>query len=157
MEDQTLLSRPAKGFSVSNKATVLEHWTVAPLLAQSKLNLHISRHNLQAVCIQEYRLLHKNTDPSILNHDIGHSSLFTASAYKITNNATVRGVGITVRKQILSLLTSIKKVLIIFIDFKKAFDSIDRSKMFKILAAYGILLEIVNEIRMMYENTSALV
>ena len=33
-----------------------------------------------------------------------------ASAYKITKNATVRGVGITVRKQIVPLLTNIKKV-----------------------------------------------
>ena len=50
-----------------------------------------------------------------------------------------------------------KEAVITFIDFKKAFDSIDRSKMLKILAAYGISSEIVNAIRVMYENTSAFV
>ena len=50
-----------------------------------------------------------------------------------------------------------KEAVITFIDFKKAFDSIDRSKMLKILAAYGILSEIVNAIQVMHENTSALV
>ena len=42
-------------------------------------------------------------------------------------------------------------------DFKKKFDSIDRSKMRKILVAYEIFSEIVNAVRVMYENTSALV
>ena len=28
--------------------------------AQGELNLHINQHNLQAVCIQEHRLLHKD-------------------------------------------------------------------------------------------------
>ena len=78
--------------------------------ALGELNLYINQHNLQAVSIQEHRLLHKNSDPDITSHDIGHSILFTASAYKITNNATLGVVGITVRKQILPLLTNIKKV-----------------------------------------------
>ena len=50
-----------------------------------------------------------------------------------------------------------KEAVITFIDFKKAFDSINRSKMLKILVAYGIPSEIVNAIRVMYENTSILV
>ena len=48
-------------------------------------------------------------------------------------------------------------VFITFIDFKKAFDSIDRKKMLKILSSYGIPPEIVAAIKVMYENTSALV
>ena len=77
---------------------------------QGELKLHINQHNLQAACIQEHHLLHKDNDPNIISHEIGHSILFTALTYKITNNATMRGVGITVRKQILPLLTAIKKV-----------------------------------------------
>lgn len=52
-----------------------------------------------------------------------------------------------------------KVALIIFIDFKKAVDSVDRKKkkMLKILVAYGIPPEIGNTIRVMYENNSALV
>ena len=43
------------------------------------------------------------------------------------------------------------------IDFKKAFHSIDRKKMLKILDAYRILPEIVSAIRVMYKNTIAIV
>ena len=63
--------------------------------ALSELNLHINQHNLQAVCIQEHCLLHKNNNPDIISHDISHIILFMASAYKITNNATAGGVGIS--------------------------------------------------------------
>ena len=42
-----------------------------------------------------------------------------------------------------------------FIDFKKAFDSVHRGKMLKILAAYGIPQRIVSVIRLMYEGTKA--
>ena len=50
-----------------------------------------------------------------------------------------------------------KEAVVTSIDFKKAFDSIDRSKMLKILVVYVIPSEIVNAIRVMYENTFALV
>ena len=40
-----------------------------------------------------------------------------------------------------------------FIDFKKAFDSVHRGKMLKILEAYGIPVKLVELIRLMYENT----
>ena len=50
-----------------------------------------------------------------------------------------------------------KEAVIVFIDFKKAFDSIDRNVMFKILEAYGIPQEIVDAIKIMYTNTSATV
>ena len=42
-----------------------------------------------------------------------------------------------------------------FIDFKKAFDSIHRGKMLRILEAYGIPERIVSVIRLMYEGTRA--
>jgi hypothetical protein len=42
-----------------------------------------------------------------------------------------------------------------FIDFKKAFDSISLSKMFKILKAYGIPPNLFNAIKNMYTNTRA--
>ena len=42
-----------------------------------------------------------------------------------------------------------------FIDFKKAFDSVHRGKMLKILAAYGVPERIVSVIRLMYEGTRA--
>lgn len=42
-----------------------------------------------------------------------------------------------------------------FIDFKKAFDSVHRGKMLKILAAYGIPSRLVSVIGLMYEGTRA--
>ena len=45
--------------------------------------------------------------------------------------------------------------VIIFVDFKKAFDSIDRGKMLKKLAAYGIPSIITNVIALFYEKTEA--
>ena len=42
-----------------------------------------------------------------------------------------------------------------FIDFKKAFDSVHRGKMLKILGAYAIPEELVNAIGKMYEGTRA--
>ena len=44
---------------------------------------------------------------------------------------------------------------IVFIDFSKAFDSIHRERMFKILEAYGIPPSIVNAIKLIYEDSSA--
>ena len=43
----------------------------------------------------------------------------------------------------------------VFIDFSKAFDSIHRERMFKILEAYGIPSTIVNAIKLIYEGSSA--
>lgn len=45
--------------------------------------------------------------------------------------------------------------VIIFIDFKKAFDSITRSSMYKILLAYGVPKKIVDLIKAVYINTKA--
>ena len=44
---------------------------------------------------------------------------------------------------------------LIFIDFSKAFDSIHRERMFKILEAYGIPLTIIDAIKLIYEGSSA--
>jgi len=49
------------------------------------------------------------------------------------------------------------EAVITFVDFRKAFDSIDRTKMFSILKAYGIPNDIIAAIRVMYVNTSAVV
>ena len=45
--------------------------------------------------------------------------------------------------------------IITYVDFRKAFDSIDRGIMFKILIAYGIPKPLVNMISITYENTDA--
>ena len=49
------------------------------------------------------------------------------------------------------------EAVITFIDFRKAFDSINRKRMLDILEAYGIPPDVVGAIRVMYEDTSAIV
>ena len=64
---------------------------------------------------------------------------------------------LALRRIIEELQNHKKEAVITFIDFKKAFDSIDRKKMLKILSSYGIPPETVAALKVMYENTSALV
>ena len=45
----------------------------------------------------------------------------------------------------------------VFVDFAKAFDSVDRECMFQILSAYGIPSKIVNAIRCVYDNSHSFV
>ena len=47
------------------------------------------------------------------------------------------------------------KAALLFIDFKKAFNSIYRGKMLKILCAYGVPSTLVETIRKLYENPRA--
>ena len=47
------------------------------------------------------------------------------------------------------------EAVLTFIDFRKEFDCIDRSRMFQILEAHGIPPDVLAAIRVMYENTSA--
>ena len=48
-----------------------------------------------------------------------------------------------------------KDAFICFVDFKKAFDSISREKMFEILKLYGIPEKIIQAIRALYVSTKA--
>ena len=48
-------------------------------------------------------------------------------------------------------------LILLFIDFSKAFDSIDRTKIKQILLAYGIPEETVSAIMMLYKNTKSMV
>ena len=50
-----------------------------------------------------------------------------------------------------------KEVTLCFVDFRKAFDSISRETMFEILPLYGIPHSIVEAVKCLYTNTSALV
>ena len=44
---------------------------------------------------------------------------------------------------------------LVFVDFAKAFDSVDRTKMFEILKLYGIPDKMIAAIRVLYKNTSS--
>ena len=71
------------------------------------------------------------------------------------NNRSTEGHILTIRL----LLEGVKKknlpTLFTFIDLKKAFDTVHRGNMFKILQAYGTLYILATAIRNMYRNTQA--
>ena len=46
---------------------------------------------------------------------------------------------------------------LVFVDFSKAFDSVDRSKRFEILRLYGIPEEIITAIKVMFTDNSSTV
>ena len=48
-----------------------------------------------------------------------------------------------------------RKAIVLYIDFRKAFDSIKRNKMFRILKAYDVPPNLLSAIKMMYEDTRA--
>ena len=70
--------------------------------------------------------------------------------------------GRTTTSQILAIRRLIEGVkdknleyIIIFIDFKKAFDTVRRGKILLLLKSYGIPEELVKDIAIMYEDTYA--
>ena len=48
-----------------------------------------------------------------------------------------------------------RKAVVVFVDFKEAFDSVHRGRMMKILQAYDIPDKLVNGINEVYQNTRA--
>ena len=68
-------------------------------------------YNIPIVCIQEHRYVHSDTEPDIVARSIGTSTIFTASAVRNEQNASVRGVAIiTINSKLLPLLESVKKL-----------------------------------------------
>ena len=62
---------------------------------------------------------------------------------------------LTLRRLIEGVKSKNLKAVIVFIDFKKAFDSVHRGKMFNILKAYDIPENLVNAIKLMHDGTKA--
>ena len=72
------------------------------------------------------------------------------------NRSTV-GQILTVRRIIEGVKANNLEAVILFVDFSKAMDSIDRRKIAEILQAYGIPNKTVTAIMMLYRNTKAMV
>ena len=62
---------------------------------------------------------------------------------------------LTLRRIIEGVKSKTLPAVMIFVDFHKAFDSIHKEKLMEILKAYGIPLETVNTISLLYKNTTA--
>ncbi len=64
---------------------------------------------------------------------------------------------LSLRQIVASIRSKNLSAILLFVDFKKAFDSIDRNIMLDILTAYGIPTKIVQAIGKLYEGTEAMV
>ena len=64
---------------------------------------------------------------------------------------------LTLRRIIEEITFCNKTAALIFVDFSKAFDSVNRDTMFEILELYGISKEIIEAIKVLYTNTQATV
>ena len=62
---------------------------------------------------------------------------------------------LTLRRIIEEITYCNKTAALIFVDFSKAFDSVNCEKMFEILGLYGIPSEIINAIKVLYSNTKS--
>lgn len=62
---------------------------------------------------------------------------------------------LTIRRLIEGIKAKNLSATLIFVDFKKAFDSIHRGKLMEILKAYGIPQQVVSAIEVLYTNTVA--
>ena len=62
---------------------------------------------------------------------------------------------LTLRRIIEGVKSKTISAVMILVDFHKAFDSIHRGKLMEILKAYGIPLETVNAISLLFKNTTA--
>ena len=84
--------------------------TLNSLAAKSELSLMALNYKISICAIQEHRIMHSDGDPPICSHVIGPYTLFTASAWKSSINATIGGVGILIKSALLSLIQSIDKI-----------------------------------------------
>ena len=88
--------------------------------------------------------LRPHFDPKLRNHQNGFRKGRSTVAQILTLRELVEGI---TSKNLPAIIT--------FVDFRKAFDSIHRGKLMKILKAYGVPVEIVDAVNMMYTNTTA--
>ena len=76
---------------------------------------------------------------------------------RFRTNRSTTGQILTIRRLIEGVKSKNVPAILLFIDFSKAFDSIDRFKLKYILSAYGIPKETINAIMILYTNTRAMV
>ena len=100
------LSKPNKTYRVAT----LNCRTLRTFVAKTELSKLMSDFDISVMCIQEHRIIHSLTDPDIVVHNLGNSTLFTVSASRNERGASIHGVGIAVKTSLLQLISSVKRV-----------------------------------------------
>ena len=100
------LSRPRKLYKIAT----LNCRTLNSSSSKVELDKLMHDYDISITCIQEHRLVHSVSDPEEVARDLGLTTLFTATAERNECGASVRGVGIAIKSNLLPSLISIKKV-----------------------------------------------
>jgi len=105
--------RRKKGLLKQNSRTHVSQLncrTLNTISSQKEIVVHLKKYNIPICAIQEHRILHKANDPDIVTKTLGCYTLFTASAWKASNNSTIGGIGIIIKSDLLSRLISVQKI-----------------------------------------------
>ena len=105
--------------------------SLAPIIAKTVNKMILNR-------------IQPNVDPHLRPNQNGFRPGRTTAAHILALRRLIEGVK-----------RNNKKAIILYVDFKKAFDSIHRPTMMKILQAYDIPPNLISAITRMYENTRA--
>ncbi|XP_066922479.1 uncharacterized protein [Clytia hemisphaerica] len=100
------LSKPSQSY----KTGTLNCRTLSTICSRKELNHLVSKHDIKILCVQEHRYVHKPSDPEIVSHDLDNCTLFTSSATRNEQGASIHGVGIVVHSSILPLLTFVDSI-----------------------------------------------
>ena len=92
------------------KLATLNCRSLKSVSSQAELNKLMHVYNIPIVCIQEHCYVHNDTEPDIVACSVVTSTIFTASAVRNEQKASVHGVAITINSKLLPLLVSVKKL-----------------------------------------------
>ena len=88
------LSRPSQSY----KLATMNLRSLRSASSQAELNKLMHVYNIPIICIQEHSHVHSDTEPDIVACSIGTSTIFTAPAVRNEQNASVRGIAITINQ-----------------------------------------------------------
>ena len=63
--------------------------TLNPPSARAELDNHLKDFDISVACIQEHRYIHKDSESDTVNHNLGLNTLFTASAARNQQGASI--------------------------------------------------------------------
>jgi len=148
--DDTILSF-ANGLFQDSKP---DQWSIGNLIPLSKSGDLIEYSNYRGIMLSS--VASKLTNKMILNRiqsEIDDHLRPNQNGFRPGRSTTAHTLAL--RRLIEGVKSNNLQAIITFIDFRKAFDSIHRGKMMKILHAYGVPEELVKAINKLYENTRA--
>ena len=92
------------------KMATLNCRTLNPPSARAELEKHLNEFDIPIACIQEHRYIHKESESDTVTHNLGLTTLFTTSAARNQQGASIHGIGIAIKSSLLPLLFTIKPV-----------------------------------------------